>query len=31
MVRMNGALARFGTTLLNTVKWQIASKLIHGI
>lgn len=28
--RMNGLLARFGDTLLRTIRWQIASSMIHG-
>ena len=26
----NGLLARFGTTMMNTIKWQLSSSLIHG-
>jgi len=28
---MNNMLTRFGTTLKNTVKWEIASTMVHGI
>jgi hypothetical protein len=28
---MSGVIKSFGVTLFNTVKWQISSKLIHGI
>jgi hypothetical protein len=28
--RISAALADFGTTLKNTVKWQISSSLLHG-
>lgn len=31
MLQVNQKLKEFGTTLLNTVKWQIASNMIHGI
>lgn len=31
MVRLNSKLKDFGVTLLNTVKWQLASNAIHGI
>jgi hypothetical protein len=31
MVRANGLIANFMTTLANTAKWQIASSAIHGI
>ena len=29
--KTNAALAAFGTTLMNTIKWQAASTLIHGV
>jgi len=28
---MNSTLANFATTLKNTVKWEISSKLVHGV
>lgn len=28
--RLNGVFARFGDTLLRTIRWQVASSLIHG-
>ena len=31
MLQINQKLKDFGTTLLNTVKWQLASNMIHGI
>ena len=31
MYQMNSHLKKFGVTLLNTIKWQIASNLIHGV
>lgn len=31
MLQVNQKLKEFGTTLLNTVKWQIASNMIHGV
>lgn len=29
--KTNKALANFGTTLMNTIKWQAASTMIHGV
>ncbi len=29
--KTNAALAAFGTTLMNTIKWQAASTMIHGV
>ena len=31
MLNVSNAIAEFGKTLVNTVKWQLASNLIHGI
>ena len=31
MMQMNSHLKNLGVTLLNTIKWQLASNLIHGI
>ena len=31
MYRMNSHLRKIGVTLLNTIKWQVASNLIHGV
>ena len=31
MMRVNQRLKDFGTTLLNTIKWQVASTMIHGV
>ena len=31
MLNVSNAIAQFGKTLVNTVKWQLASNLIHGI
>jgi hypothetical protein len=31
MTRINAGLKNFGVTLLNTIKWQLASNLIHGV
>ena len=31
MLNVSNAIAEFGKTLANTVKWQLASNLIHGI
>ena len=31
MFQLNQKLKNFGTTLVNTVKWQMASTLIHGV
>ena len=31
LVRINAGLKNFGITLLNTIKWQIASNMIHGV
>ena len=31
MLNISNAIAEFGKTLVNTVKWQLASNLIHGI
>ena len=31
MLQVNQKLKEFGTTLLNTVKWQVASSMIHGV
>jgi hypothetical protein len=28
--KTNSALAAFGVTLMNTIKWQAASSMIHG-
>jgi hypothetical protein len=29
--KANGALHNFGITLMNTIKWQAASSMIHGV
>lgn len=31
LVKVNDKLKNFGVTLLNTIKWQLASNLIHGV
>lgn len=31
MLNVSNAIAQFGKTLVNTVKWQLASNLIHGV
>lgn len=31
MLNVSNAIAEFGKTLVNTVKWQLASNLIHGV
>lgn len=31
MLNISNAIAQFGKTLVNTVKWQLASNLIHGV
>lgn len=31
LIRVNDKLKNFGVTLLNTIKWQLASNLIHGV
>lgn len=31
MLNVSNAIAQFGKTLINTVKWQLASNLIHGV
>jgi hypothetical protein len=31
MIRVNQRLRDFGTTLLNTIKWQLASSAIHAV
>lgn len=31
MLNVSNAIAQFGKTLVNTVKWQLASNVIHGI
>ena len=31
LIKVNDKLKNFGVTLLNTIKWQLASNLIHGV
>ena len=31
MLNISNAIAQFGKTLVNTIKWQLASNLIHGV
>ena len=31
MLNVSNAIAQFGKTLVNTIKWQLASNLIHGV
>ena len=31
MLNVSNAIAEFGKTLVNTIKWQLASNLIHGV